>query len=90
MLLVGSIRWANRIILTSATGSGQTFLAVKFERLAIAELLQLPRDETIHPNEMRSMDAPQPWHRLFGLTLVDFFRGMPVIVELEKDLSLKQ
>ena len=31
-----------------------------------------------------------PWHRLFGLSLVDFFRDMPISVELEKDLSLKQ
>jgi hypothetical protein len=31
-----------------------------------------------------------PWHRLFGLSWVDFFRGMPVRVELEKDLSLKK
>jgi hypothetical protein len=36
------------------------------------------------------MSEPIPWHRLFGLTLVDFFRDMPVSVELEKDLSLKQ
>jgi hypothetical protein len=36
------------------------------------------------------MSEPQPWHRLFGLSLVDFFRGMAVTVELEKDLSLKQ
>lgn len=36
------------------------------------------------------MTEPIPWHRLFGLSLVDFFRGMPVTVELEKDLSLKQ
>jgi hypothetical protein len=36
------------------------------------------------------MSEPRPWHRLFGLSLVDFFRGMPVSVELEKDLSLKQ
>ena len=35
------------------------------------------------------MSEPKPWHRLFGLSLVDFFRGMPVIIELEKDLSLK-
>ena len=32
----------------------------------------------------------RPWHRLFGLSLIDFFRGMPVQVELEKDLSLKK
>src|SRR5579862_4450152 len=36
------------------------------------------------------MEAQRSWHRLFGLSLVDFFRGMPVIVELEKDLSLRQ
>ncbi len=36
------------------------------------------------------MSEPRPWHRLFGLSLVDFFRGLPVQVELEKDLSLKQ
>jgi hypothetical protein len=36
------------------------------------------------------MSDARPWHRLFGLSLVDFFRGMPVTVELEKDLSLKQ
>src|SRR5437868_5137794 len=36
------------------------------------------------------MSEPTSWHRLFGLSLVDFFRGMPVSVELEKDLSLKQ
>ena len=35
------------------------------------------------------MNEPIAWHRLFGLSLVDFFRGMPVDVELEKDLSLK-
>ena len=31
-----------------------------------------------------------PWHRLFGLTLTDFFQGSSYAVELEKDLSLKQ
>src|SRR5947209_20601518 len=36
------------------------------------------------------MSEPTAWHRLFGLSLVDFFRGTPVTVELEKDLSLKQ
>jgi hypothetical protein len=30
------------------------------------------------------------WHRLFGLLLSDFFSGSPFIVELEKDLSMKQ
>ena len=36
------------------------------------------------------MDVQRPWHRLFGLSWMDFFRGLPVTVELEKDLSLKQ
>ena len=36
------------------------------------------------------MEEQRPWHRLFGLSWTDFFRGMPVTVELEKDLSLKQ
>ncbi len=36
------------------------------------------------------MAEPQPWHRLFGLSLIDFLRSLPVTVELEKDLSLKQ
>lgn len=36
------------------------------------------------------MSEARPWHRLFGLSLIDFFRGTPVTVELEKDLSLKQ
>jgi hypothetical protein len=30
------------------------------------------------------------WHRLFGLLLIDLFTDSPFIVELEKDLSLKQ
>ncbi len=30
------------------------------------------------------------WHRLFGMTLTDFFTGTDYAVELEKDLSLKQ
>ena len=36
------------------------------------------------------MESQRPWHQLFGLSLIDFFRGQPVTVELEKDLSLKQ
>ena len=36
------------------------------------------------------MDEQRAWHRLFGLSWTDFFRGMPVTVEMEKDLSLKQ
>jgi hypothetical protein len=36
------------------------------------------------------MDAPIPWHRHFGMTWEDFFRGLPITVEMEKDLSLKQ
>ncbi len=30
------------------------------------------------------------WHRLFGLFLMDLFTNSPYVVELEKDLSLKQ
>lgn len=30
------------------------------------------------------------WHRLFGLLLTDLFTDSPYVVELEKDLSLKQ
>jgi hypothetical protein len=30
------------------------------------------------------------WHRLFGLLLTDYFSGSPFVVELEKDLSIKQ
>jgi hypothetical protein len=36
------------------------------------------------------MSEARAWHRLFGLSLVDLFRGTPVTVELEKDLSLRQ
>jgi len=36
------------------------------------------------------MDEQRPWHRLFGLSWIDFFRGQPVTVETEKDLSLKK
>jgi len=36
------------------------------------------------------MDEQRPWHRLFALSWVDFFRGLPVTVEPEKDLSVKK
>jgi hypothetical protein len=36
------------------------------------------------------MDEQRPWHRLFSLSWIDFFRGQPVTVETEKDLSLKK
>ena len=36
------------------------------------------------------MNEQRPWHRFFGLSWVDFFTGLPVKVELEKDLSLRQ
>src|SRR5262249_51538026 len=36
------------------------------------------------------MDEQQPWHRWFGLSWIDFFRGQPVTVEFEKDLSVKK
>jgi hypothetical protein len=35
------------------------------------------------------MEEQIPWHRLFGMSWMDFFRGLPVSVEMEKDLSLK-
>lgn len=28
-----------------------------------------------------------PWHRVFGLTVIDFFEDSPFTVELEMDLS---
>ncbi len=36
------------------------------------------------------MSEATPWHRLLGLVLTDFYRGLPVSIDLEKDLSLKQ
>jgi hypothetical protein len=36
------------------------------------------------------MDEQRPWHRLFALSWTDFFRGLPVTVEVEKDLSIKK
>jgi hypothetical protein len=36
------------------------------------------------------MEEQRPWHRLFGLSWMDFFHGQPVKVEMEKDLSLKR
>jgi hypothetical protein len=36
------------------------------------------------------MDEQRPWHRLFALSWLDFFRGTPVTVEPEKDLSVKK
>jgi hypothetical protein len=36
------------------------------------------------------MEEQRPWHRLFGLSWADFFRGLPVSVETEKDLSVKK
>jgi hypothetical protein len=36
------------------------------------------------------MSEPTPWHKLFGLSLIDFFRDTPVSVETEKDLSLRK
>src|SRR5437868_5719457 len=35
------------------------------------------------------MMEPQPLHRLFGLSWIDFFRGTTVDVQTELDLSLK-
>ena len=36
------------------------------------------------------MDGPRAWHRLFGMAWTDAFAGLPVLVEMEKDLSQKQ
>src|SRR3954454_18282850 len=36
------------------------------------------------------MSEMRPWHRLFGLSWMDFFRGTDIEVETEIDLSLKQ
>jgi len=36
------------------------------------------------------MSEPRPFHRLFGLSWMDFFQGSSVVVEAEMDLSLKQ
>jgi hypothetical protein len=35
-------------------------------------------------------DEQRQWHRLFGLSWMDFFRGQPVQVDMERDLSLKK
>src|SRR5438105_3754336 len=37
-----------------------------------------------------AMSELRPWHRLFGLSLIDFFHGTAVSVEIETDLSLRQ
>ena len=31
-----------------------------------------------------------PWHRLFGLTLTDYFHGTSYNVEIEKNLSMRK
>ena len=36
------------------------------------------------------MEEQRAWHRLFGMSWTDFFVGLPVVVEMEKDLSQKQ
>jgi hypothetical protein len=36
------------------------------------------------------MDEQRAYHRLFGLLWKDFFSGLPVHVEIEKDLSFEQ
>ncbi|MGL4550265.1 MAG: hypothetical protein ACRC33_03675, partial [Gemmataceae bacterium] len=36
------------------------------------------------------MDELIPWHKLFGMAWIDLFRGTPVVVEMEKDLSIQQ
>jgi len=36
------------------------------------------------------MSPPTPFHRLFGLSWIDFFEGTDIEVETEVDLSIKQ
>ena len=36
------------------------------------------------------MEEQRHWHRLFGMSWTDFVAGLPVLVEMEKDLSQKQ
>jgi hypothetical protein len=36
------------------------------------------------------VEEQRAWHRLFGMSWTDFFVGLPVVVEMEKDLSMKQ
>jgi hypothetical protein len=35
-------------------------------------------------------EALRDWHRLFGLLLTDFFTGSRFVVEVERDLSIRQ
>lgn len=35
-------------------------------------------------------EQQRDWHRLFGMSWADWLAGLPVVVEMEKDLSLKQ
>ncbi len=42
------------------------------------------------PGGEAAREEPNPWHQLFGLSWVDFFRGTAVTVEPEKDLSHHQ
>lgn len=46
--------------------------------------------ETAHFLLRITADPMIQWHRLFGMTLTDFFTDTAYTVELEKDLSLKQ
>lgn len=36
------------------------------------------------------MDEQHPWHRWFHLSWMDFFQGLPVTAEPEKDMSVKK
>jgi hypothetical protein len=40
--------------------------------------------------ENQGPQEQRPWHRVFALAWMDFFRGLPVTVELERDLSVKK
>ena len=35
-------------------------------------------------------DAPRDWHRAYGLLWIDFFKGSPFLVEVERDMSHQQ
>jgi len=36
------------------------------------------------------MNSLLPWHRMFGISITDYFTDTSYEVELEKDLSIKQ
>jgi len=38
----------------------------------------------------RERDAPRDWHRIYGLLWIDYFKGSPFLVEVERDMSQQQ